>query len=201
MLKQITFLLLVFALTQCTVEKRLYNKGYHVSWNRKIQNKTEKVDEVADEDAENENVSSVVDTVLSDNDVIQNDALVDESMTVPETDSVLESPVSKPELADTVYIVSKNVPEGVAAACLLAGSMIGARAAILLPVSYVGLGLVTCGVMFLASFVLAIISMVVFANHRKDYLTNALGKLTFILDLIIMALFIALVILLILAFW
>ena len=200
MLKHITFLLLIFAFTQCTVQKRLYNKGYTISWNHKFQkDKPEKVDQVA-EATESENWSSDLDTVATHNDAIQADVLADDPVAAPEVGPILENPVSKPEFADTVYIVSKNVPEGVASACLLAGSMIGTRLAVLLPASYVGLGLLTCGVMFFASFALAIISMIVFANHRKDYLTNVLGKLTFILDLIILALFVAIVVLLILTF-
>lgn len=203
MLKYIAILLLIFTLTQCTVQKRLYNKGYSISWNRKFQKEKagETHEQLADETDEAEKSFAVTDTLVPGNLTTDDIPAVDAPALNTEDEVILAENSTKKPLTDTVYIVSKNVPEGVAAACLLAGSLIGSRVAAVLPTALIGYAFIACAAMFFASLILAIASMIVYRRYRKDYLTNALGKMTFIIDMVIIATVIVLAILIVLLFF
>jgi len=172
-------------ISSCTVENRLYNRGFHVEWNKKIKSNDNSIasKEIIQTELEVPVVQPVDELEQSkEQDVIQD-------VSDPEPESVFNENAFEIPVKDTVYIddsTDKAEPYGVASALSLLGSVI----TFLVPfsmVSYLGLAF------FAAAFVLSIISMIRHAYYKGYYKNNTLGVLTFILCLVLIFIVVAII--------
>ncbi len=184
----IVFLSLLFS---CTIEKRLYNKGFHVEWKKNaksVDGNIEKPNPISTDDR-NE-LEPAVDDVLSE------PSLTDETEanqnSIDSLDQVIidDSQLKTPE-KDTVFIYDDaptNEPTGVAASLAFVASMIATRLTIIPGFGYIIL------FFFALAFILSIISMIRYSYQRGYYKSNILGVLTFILCMVTILVFAILII-------
>ncbi len=180
-------ILIVFLTAQCTIQKRLYNKGYSVSWNKRFREESKEIKNVTDEDNSSEKQeirNESTDSAVAEN-ADQESISTDNLEIVDPVEPILfdESKLKEP-LADTIYIRSVNVPSGVAALGLLGGSLVTFGAAIVIGLDFL---LIASVLLMIASFILAIISLVEFHRNRKLYLSNTCGVIAMVIDSIFLA--------------
>lgn len=182
MLRKLTTLLFIlFIAAQCTVQKRLYNKGYSVSWNRKFQKENECVkDEVfnqSDIESKNGSVTDSLDASFSS----QTDLLAGEEAEQPVivAYSVTDTEKSLVNAADTVYVDAVYVPSGIASFAALAGAGVSLGLGVF---SIYWIFFLVAIALLLVSFVLGIISVIQFKRKRKAYIYNSFGVIALVCD-------------------
>ncbi len=199
MLRKLTFILLIlFVTTQCALEKRLYNKGYSVSWNKKLHGSRNQVQEEMFE-AKQHNIYAQTDSIsdLSGIMPLVGDAVVDsDSEPLNDESAVI---VGKPmtNYADTVYVDHYYVPSGVASFGFLIGAVAATFAGVFFYFEFL---FIAVAALFLISFVLGIISAVQFRNNRNLYASNTFGIIALVIDSMLLLLFLFLLTLLFIYF-
>jgi hypothetical protein len=184
MFQKLTILLFIlFISTQCTLEKRLYNKGYSLSWNKKHHRQTGEGSE--GELEERKARYQLTDSVL---DLAEEASLNDQEMSADDTDldyeptGIAEEPQTSP-VSDTVYIDHVYVPSGVASFGVLGGAALSFGIAVTFVFDvffFIALALL------IASFVLGIISVIEFKRNRKSYVYNSFGVIALVIDVLIL---------------
>ena len=179
----------------CTIEKRLYNKGYHLEWKGSSKHSEQQKSEQHDIAFKGSERNEAAEIPAKTNIELDEEEAVfrSEDLIVENTEMATNDLSQKiPEIQkDTVYIYDyvENEPFGVASAVSLLASGLTVFVPIL-SIGYIGLAL------FGAAFVLSIISMIRFAMNRGYYKSNILGVITFFACLAIMILVAVLIIVL-----
>jgi len=172
--------------TQCTIQKRHFNNGFHVEWKKNAKSSGENSNEQRfnSEEATDES-ENLFDEVISESSSADGEnavVMVNDSL---ESSLVDESYLRAPE-KDTVYIYDdapKNEPTGVAASFALIASLIATRLTFIPGFGYIAL------LLFGLAFILSIISMIRYSMNKGYYKSNILGVLTFILCMVVIVLF------------
>lgn len=183
----ISFVVAIVVLQGCTVEKRLYNRGFHVEWNKKRSGNEQAATEITPVDSEDEaEQNAQIDQepdkqsaeVVVEEDLKDDPAeLTSETPSYERADTLLRA---KPE-PDTMMVEHKYEPVGIVA---LSMAIVGA----ILLTFPTTVGLIISGVLFFSALVLSIISMIRFSRNRHRYKSNAPGVTVFVVCLILMLL-------------